>query len=203
MRGTCLRPLTAHVLHRPWSTRVFHSKVLEAGSLFPLCAPAPQPTLSFLFLSLPLLQRAQRLALINPSFVLRNQTGALFSENNHLNLTPRATKARGKARQPELWWTLRCLSAHMLKSCGFRLRDVPRRAREHVVMIQANLRIINSDPEPKNSSIWKWSVLSGRAKLGNFSRHLPDICKVEYVNVGPAVVWLPGAAVKLKKILLS
>lgn len=102
MRDTCLELVKTHVSHCLWSTQVFHSEVLEAKkykSLFPPCNPALQPTSSFYFFSLPLLQRAQRLAVINPSFVLgQSDQPTVLSQNIEVedsDFAPRAAQGRG------------------------------------------------------------------------------------------------------------
>lgn len=104
MRGTCLELVKTHVPHSLWSTQVFNSEVLEATEIqISPCSPALQPTSSFLFLSLPLLQRAQRLLSgCNQSLFCAqcNLIGPLFSPKEKIQIfAPRAVQ--GHTRQPE------------------------------------------------------------------------------------------------------
>lgn len=104
VRGTCLELVKTHVLHCLWSTQVFHSEVLEAKKQIQISPnnPALRPTSSFLFLSLPLLQRAQSLAVINPSFVLeQSDRPTVLSENiqeEDSDFAPRAAQGHQAAR---------------------------------------------------------------------------------------------------------
>lgn len=201
--GHVLRLLTAHVFHRLWSTQVFHSP--EGWILTPRCIPAPQPTLT-------LLSSSAAKSTTSGS----NQSLLCAPESNrctvlwkyHLNFAPRATKEHGKARQPwmiiaELCRTPRCLSGHMLESCRFRLRDVLGEPENMSWWSKLIWESQTRDSEPKNSSIWKCSVLSGRSKLRNISRHLPDICKVEYVNAGTGCSLTSRRCSEAENILLS
>lgn len=94
MRGTCLELVKTHVPHCLWSTQVLEATKIQISP----CSPALQPTSSFLFLSLPLLQRAQRLLSgCNQSlFCARsNLIGPLFSPKEKIQIfAPRGRRRK-------------------------------------------------------------------------------------------------------------
>lgn len=96
---TCLELVKTHVPHCLWSTQVLEATKIQISP----CSPALQPTSSFLFLSLPLLQRAQHLLSgCNQSlFCARcNLIGPLFSPKEKIQIfAPRAVQ--GPTRRPE------------------------------------------------------------------------------------------------------
>lgn len=132
-RGTCQNTCL-------WSTQVFHSEVLEAENHISPCNPA-SPAPAHVFLSpLPLLRGAQRLAVINPSFVLgqsdrphcslsqniQEEDSDFFFAPPEKPLISSQRRCRAVTNVPLLIWT---------NGGGFRLWDTLAALRCYVVVV--------------------------------------------------------------------